>query len=276
MIEIPESTCLSKQLNEILNEKTVVEAISMKNPHRFAFTHGDPTAYPELLIGKRFRVAEGHGSWIVMDFGDVELMVSEGTRLFYSSEFTELPSKHQLLIKFDDNSYLSASIQLYGGLICAVKEDYDEEYYRNSLEKPFVLDDAFDENYFRSLLTEGNRKKSAKAFLATEQRFPGLGNGVLQDILFNAGIHPKTIMGNLAEKQIEGVFRAIKATISEMIALGGRDTERNLFGAKGGYVTKMSKHTVGEPCPVCGNPIEKAHYMGGSVYFCRTCQPLSK
>lgn|GEM_PF-2077218 len=30
-----------------------------------------------------------------------------------------------------------------------------------------------------------------KAFLATEQRIPGLGNGVLQDILWTARIHPK-------------------------------------------------------------------------------------
>jgi formamidopyrimidine-DNA glycosylase len=42
---------------------------------------------------------------------------------------------------------------------------------------------------------------SAKAFLATEQRIPGLGNGVLQDILFTAGIHPKRKMAAISEEE---------------------------------------------------------------------------
>ncbi|MBN2736855.1 MAG: hypothetical protein JXR70_07745 [Spirochaetales bacterium] len=27
-----------------------------------------------------------------------------------------------------------------------------------------------------------------------------------------------------------------------------------------------------KPCPVCGHLIEKANYMGGSIYFCAACQ----
>lgn len=41
-----------------------------------------------------------------------------------------------------------------------------------------------------------------------------------------------------------------------------------------GYKTKLSKNTVDKPCPVCGNIIKKEAYMGGSIYFCPTCQKL--
>lgn len=274
MIEIPESICLTNQLNETLKGKTIVEAVSMQNPHKFAFVYGDPAEYPKMLIGKTFTAAESHGSWIVMNFDNVQFMVSEGTRLFFTSETAKLPKKHQMLIKFDDDSYLSASIQMYGGLVCAEKGDYDNEYYLISLEKTSVLDDAFDEEYFRSMITEEILNKSIKAFLATDQRIPGLGNGILQDILFNAGIHPKTKVKNLTEEQISGLYEAVKSTLSDMIDSGGRDTEKDLFGVSCGYQTKMSKNTVGKTCPACSTVIEKASYMGGSIYFCSKCQPL--
>ena len=72
--------------------------------------------------------------------------------------------------------------------------------------KPQPMTEGFDRAYFGTLLKPGWEKLSAKAFLATEQRIPGLGNGVLQDILFNAGINPKRKMGTLTETEIDGLW----------------------------------------------------------------------
>ena len=55
---------------------------------------------------------------------------------------------------------------------------------------------------------------------------------------------------------------------------GGRDTERDLFGKRGGYKTKLSKNTLQNPCPNCGDTIKKEAYLGGAVYYCPTCQKL--
>jgi formamidopyrimidine-DNA glycosylase len=113
---------------------------------------------------------------------------------------------------------------------------------------------------------------SAKAFLATKQRIPGLGNGVLQDILFNAGIHPKTKIETLSDEKINDLYESVKSTLSEMTKKGSRDTEKDLFGNYGGYTTKLSKKTMGTPCPVCGSSIVRQAYLGGNVYFCPICQ----
>jgi len=67
--------------------------------------------------------------------------------------------------------------------------------------RPSPLTDAFDRAYFAALFAVDTPKLSAKAFLATEQRIPGLGNGVLQDILWTARIHPKRKMGELSEPE---------------------------------------------------------------------------
>ena len=164
---------------------------------------------------------------------------------------------------------------MYGTVLAFRKGTYDNKYYLIAKEKPNPLSDDFDKTYFHSLYTEALGKLSAKAFLATGQRIPGLGNGVLQDILFYAGIHPRRKMKSITEKEYTGLFSSIKDTLAEMTRLGGRDTEKDLFGKAGGYRTILSKNTVGKPCPVCGAVIKKTSYLGGAIYWCLDCQPPS-
>lgn len=87
-------------------------------------------------------------------------------------------------------------------------------------------------------------------------------------------MHPKRKIGSITEAQRRRTYDAVVSTLEKMIAAGGRNTEKNLFGEKGGYLTKLSKNTVGKPCPYCGNMIQKASYMGGTVYFCPACQEI--
>lgn len=275
MIEIPEAINLAKQLNNTLKNKKIKSVIAMQNPHKFAFVDGDPANYSGLLKNKDFCNATGFGSWVQLQFADALFMVSEGTVLLYTEEQEKLPKKHQMLIQFQDDSYLCAFIKMFGGVVCSKAGEYDNKYYLLSQEKPAVLSDNFNQEYFTTICKpEEVQKLSLKALLATEQRIPGLGNGVLQDILFNARLHPKTKMGQLDDEQIARLYTAIKSTLTEMTDEGGRDTEKDLFGNFGGYKTRMSKNTVGTMCEICGTTIEKASYMGGSIYFCPICQPV--
>ena len=113
---------------------------------------------------------------------------------------------------------------------------------------------------------------SIKAFLATEQRIPGLGNGVLQDILWNAKLHPKSKISSLNEKSLSELFKSIKYTLNEMAEKGGRDTEKDIYGKSGGYRTVLSSKNIDMLCPACGGAIIKEAYMGGSIYYCSECQ----
>ena len=115
---------------------------------------------------------------------------------------------------------------------------------------------------------------SAKAFLATEQRIPGLGNGVLQDILFDARIHPKTKIKDLSSGETERMYQSVKSVLVEMTRLGGRDTEKDIFGRPGGYHTVLSRITLERPCPVCGGILERKAFLGGNIYYCPICQPM--
>ena len=121
---------------------------------------------------------------------------------------------------------------------------------------------------------ESAQKKSAKAFLATEQTVPELGNGVLQDILYHAHIHPKKKIAALTDKEKENLFYQVKETMNDIYRQGGRNTESDLFGENGKYTACLSKDTAGKACPRCGETIVKENYLGGSIYYCRGCQIL--
>jgi formamidopyrimidine-DNA glycosylase len=271
VIELPESVSLARQLNKAVKGKAIGSVTANASPHKFAWYAGDPAGYDALLKGKTVGEAKGVGGKVEIAVEDKRILLAEGVNVRFLAAGETVPKKHQLLIVFTDGSALVCSVQMYGGLWAFTEGTYKNEYYTAAKQKPSPLSDAFDLPYFQKL-AEGNEKLSAKAFLATEQRIPGLGNGVLQDILFIARVNPKTRIGLLSAQELKMLFDSVKTALKQMADQNGRDTETDLFGNPGGYQTLMSKNTAGKPCSVCGGAVIKAAYMGGSVYFCPTCQ----
>ncbi len=273
MIEIPEAVTLSRQLGERFGGKRIDRIVAGASPHKFAWYFGDRDSYTRIAAGKVFGGAKAVGGMVEAAAGDVRLLFSEGINLRYLAAGGELPKKHQLVVFFSGGSALVASVQMYGGMGAFRAGENDNKYYLMSQEEPSPLERECGKGCFRRMVSApGVEKLSAKAFLATEQRIPGLGNGVLQDILFEARVNPRRKVGSLDTAEREGLLRAVKEVLGRMVEGGGRDTETDLDGKPGGYVTIMSRNTVGRACPACGGAIQKAAYMGGSVYFCPECQ----
>lgn len=274
MIEIPETHTLARQIRDSLTGRIVTSVFNATHPHKFTWYLGDPLAYPELLSGKRICEARGNGAFVDVDFGDdTHLALSDGVSLRLYPAEAKIPGKYQLLLALDDERFLVLTVAMYGG-ISAYRGFFDNAYHWGALEKPSPLESGFDAAYFETLFAMTKKNYSAKAFLATEQRIPGLGNGVLQDILFRAGIHPRRKLATFSDGTVEKLYETLRATLAEMTAAGGRDTERDLFGSPGGYHTLLSRNTCTNPCPVCGSGIVKEAYLGGAVYYCPYCQPL--
>ena len=272
MIEIPEAYVLARQLNQTVPGKVIRSVITAQSPHKFAWYSGDPAGYAGMLTGKTIGKSDNLGGLVEIQVDDMDLLFGDGVNLRFHPSKEEQPLKHQLLIEFEDSTSISGTVAMYGGMWCFTRGTFDNPYHQGAREKPSPLGDGFEINYFKELFLPLLEKYSLKAFLATEQRIPGLGNGVLQDILYKAKQHPKRKVNSLDVLEKENLFKAIKGTLNAMVRDGGRDTERDLFGNSGGYITQMSKNTVGKACTECGTLIQKQAYMGGSIYFCPGCQ----
>ena len=272
LIELPEAAILAKQIGKVATGKKIKKVTTAKSPHKFAWYYGDPKEYHGLLVEKAIGAATSYGGLVEILASDATLLFGDGVNLRYFETEQSLPVNHQLWIEFEDHSSLVGSVQMYGGLWAFPAGSFDNKYYQIAKKKISPLTEAFNGTYFDSLLNEETSKLSLKAFLSTEQRIPGLGNGVLQDILFNAKMHPKKKVNTLSEKGKQELLDSLKATLKQMVTGGGRDTETDLYGKSGGYKTVLSRNTVNKPCMICGTIIKKEAYMGGSIYFCPICQ----
>lgn len=272
MLEIPEIFALARQCNETLIGKRITCVTPTTNQQKFCWFNGDVSAYPTHLLGKTITKSTSQGMFLDLIIEDFTLSLCDGVNMRHYQPNEKLPDTFQLMIHFDDTSTLVFTVAMYGGIWLFTKT-FDNIYYQNSLKSPSPLTEAFSEEYFELLFTKV-KDMSVKAFLATEQRIPGLGNGSLQDILFLSKIHPKRKISTLTIIEKNTLLKTIKKTLHSMSTEGGRNTEKDLFGNYGGYKTLLSKNTVNKPCSICNDTITKESYMGGAIYFCPTCQHL--
>lgn len=274
MIELPESHVLVKQINQALKGKVIRNVEADHTHHAFAWYTGNPNEYHNTLFNKTISSADVYGGSVRIRADDAVMIISIPIK--FHSQGEKIPQKHQLYIEFQDYTSITCTVQMWGCMLCFIDGDPNgipAQYTFNS--NPSPLDDRFNEDYFKALLVKEKLSSlSAKAFLTTEQRITGFGNGVVQDILWTAKIHPKRKMSTLSDSELKEMFNAVKSVPNDMMLKGGRDTERDLFGNLGGYRTIMSKNTVDKPCPICKTTIKKEAYLGGSIYYCPSCQKL--
>lgn len=272
MIEIPESATISLQAESILTGKRIAKVIKATSPHRFTWYNGNPALYRNILVGREIESARGHGAFVdILCDNDTYISISDGTNLKYYTATEKYPVKHQLLILFEDKTCLAFTVSMYGSIF-AYKGQLQNVYHTGSLNSISPLNDAFNEAYFDSIFASVQKDMSVKALLGTLQRIPGLGNGVLQDIFFKAGIHPKRRISTMSDLERGDLFHSLKVTLCNMTDKGVRDTEKDFYGNWGKYRTLLSKKTYKEPCPICGSNIVKEAYLGGTIYFCPSCQ----
>jgi len=273
MIELPEAATLAAQASEVLSGRTIVDAEANHTPHKLTGYLGDPAAYRDLLVGRPVTGARGVAGHVQVEAEDLRLVLNDGANPRWYAPGDPVPERHQLRLAFDDGSTVLVTVAMYGGIQVFHDGGCENPYYRAALDKPSPLTPAFDSAWFAGLLdAPGAARLPAKAFLATEQRIPGLGNGALQDILWTARLHPRRKVGSLSDAERGALFDAVVGTLRAMTDAGGRNTERDLFGRPGGYATVMSRTTLELPCPRCGGRRTKEAYLGGAVYVCPGCQ----
>lgn len=273
MLELPEIITLADQANRTLVGKKVIKVFNATKVHKFAFYNTDPLEYDNLLTGKTIKTAKGYGMFLDLFMDDgTTISIGDGVSPHYANPGEKIPSNYQLLITFEDESFLVITIAMYGFINVYTDGFIDNEYHEKSKNSISPLDKNYTKETFLKLFADPKKNLTAKAILATGQRIPGVGNGVLQDILFNARIHPKRKISTFSDLEKENLYNSLKSTLQEMTSKGGRDTQKDLYGNAGGYKTILSSKTWKQPCPVCGGVIVKEAFMGGTIYYCPDCQ----
>jgi formamidopyrimidine-DNA glycosylase len=136
-----------------------------------------------------------------------------------------------------------------------------------------VLDSSLEQ--FSTRLTAANH--TLKRALTDPRLFSGIGNAYSDEILWAAQLGPLMLTQKLAAAEIFRLYEAIRRSLTEW-------TARLRAEAAGKFPEKVTAFREGmavhgrykQPCPRCGNPVQRIRYADNETNYCPTCQTNGK
>jgi formamidopyrimidine-DNA glycosylase len=120
-----------------------------------------------------------------------------------------------------------------------------------------------------------SRRVKIKSFLLDQRFVAGIGNTYADEMLFEARISPTRIASTLSGEEVRALHANMVRTLERGLELGGSSEMAfvHLDSGKGAFQDHFQvKGREGEPCSVCGTPIQKTSVGGRGTYFCPACQ----
>ena len=137
---------------------------------------------------------------------------------------------------------------------------------RRALE---VLDSTLEN--FRDVLTRENH--TLKRSLTDPRLFSGIGNAYSDEILHRARMSPMKLTFKLTADEIDRLHAAVKSTLSEWIDRLQAESATEFPSKVTAFRPQMAVHgRYGQPCPICGSPVQRIVYADNECNYCATCQ----
>jgi len=132
-----------------------------------------------------------------------------------------------------------------------------------------ILSPQFTRERFVSLLK--HRRDQVRAFLLDKKALDSLGNAYADEVLFAAGIHPKTWCRTLSHEDAVRLHDAIVEVMNHAVAEVARRDEPIEVKVRDFLKVRMK-----DQCPRCGAKLRRAGVRGMDAYFCPHCQPATR
>ena len=272
-MEFPELTILADQMSNEIVGKLICQ-IEVPNPKCLNMPFKE---FREKIIGKNVKAVRSRGKWLFIRLDSHVLLFNPGMGadvIYYRSD-KELPEKYHIRFTLDDGTGFTIRVWWFCYLHLMLNDNLSEHKLTGKLG-PTPFDEEFTLGYFRQLLDE--KRGGIKNFLLNQKKIAGIGNVYIQDILFNARIHPKRKIPSLDNLEVEALYKSIKTVLNESIELGGLAYEKDFYGNKGRYDKNHFRiaYKPDKPCPNCQTPIQKIKTGSTSSFICPNCQSLNK
>jgi formamidopyrimidine-DNA glycosylase len=126
---------------------------------------------------------------------------------------------------------------------------------------------------FSARLREGNH--TLKRALTDPQAFSGIGNAYSDEILHRAKLSPVALTRSLSDDEIARLFHATREVLAEWTERLRVEALHNSGWPKlvTAFRPEMAVHgRFGQPCPVCGAPVQRIVYASNETNYCARCQ----
>ncbi len=124
---------------------------------------------------------------------------------------------------------------------------------------------------FRAALSIENR--TLKRALTDPRIVSGIGNAYSDEILHAAGLSPIALTHKLTDEEWERLFAATRATLRDWTARLRAEAADAFPEHVTAFRPDMAVHgKFGQPCPVCGSPVQRIRYADNETNYCARCQ----
>ena len=228
----------------------------------------EPDAFYPRIIGQKIREIGRRGKFLLMRLSKDWLIfhLRMSGDLLVEPLAAPMAPHHRLVLDLDDELRLAFNDTRKFGRAWLV---YDPQSVLQGLG-PEPLSPEFTPTDLYQRLHE--RRRQLKPLLLDQTFLAGMGNIYTDEALHRARLHPLTLSENVTPEEAERLWRAIREVLQRGIRLQGASIDWAYRG--GGFQETFSAyHQAGNPCPVCGTPIEKIVVGQRSTHFCPVCQP---
>jgi formamidopyrimidine-DNA glycosylase len=144
-----------------------------------------------------------------------------------------------------------------------------------ALRPPGVEVEDLDEATFAARLTAENH--TLKRALTDPRLFSGIGNAYSDEILHRAQLSPIAHTRKLAPDEIARLHRATREVLAEWTARLRAQAGGGFPGKVTAFRPEMAVHgRYGQPCPVCGAPVQRIVYAENECNYGARCQTGGK
>jgi formamidopyrimidine-DNA glycosylase len=128
---------------------------------------------------------------------------------------------------------------------------------------------------FRAALTLENR--TLKRALTDPRLVSGIGNAYSDEILHAAHMSPVTLTHKLKADDWERLFAATRATLSLWMERLRKEAEKSFPEGVTAFRPEFAVHgKFDQPCPRCGEKVQRIRYADNETNYCARCQTGGK
>ncbi len=134
---------------------------------------------------------------------------------------------------------------------------------------------SVDREAFRATLTAENH--TLKRALTDPRLLSGIGNAYSDEILHTAQLSPLTHTQKLKPEEWDRLFAATRHTLEFWIKRLGAEAKVSFPEKVTAFRTGMAVHgRYGQPCPRCGDEVQRIRYADKETNYCARCQTNGK
>ncbi|MES2693544.1 MAG: DNA-formamidopyrimidine glycosylase family protein [Verrucomicrobiota bacterium] len=238
----------------------------------------DFPAFKRALIGKKFTDSEAAAKQMLFRFGDDVWL---GIHLGMSGELSVAapdhpPGKHDhLVIVTEKHALVFNDPRMFGSVDFHQGKEPPAWWTKIA---PSILSKAFTVKVVAAFLQRRGRAP-IKAVLLMQERFPGVGNWMADEILWRAAIHPRRLSGSLTPAEVRALWRECRTVCRQALAaIAGRGNTIPKDLNVGIPQSWLFHHRwrPGGKCPKTGQPLAHATIGGRTTCWSPARQKMPK